>query len=682
MNPSSAYPNARTNCSSVNVIIQSIFPQSGVYDKRKLTMSLSVKIGIDEDLTAFANPPLLPLTFQFMSGIISLALMQRPAASFFFWGNGSRGKREGIMTEKYSWKSDDGLNRVEPGERMQSGVRSRKAPGWGWLQSPRFHSAALFLAILLSSPLYALEDSARLVFQKTAGSGKSRVHVVQKGEWIAGILRGYFGEEQVPYALIRRLNPGIGNLNRIRPGQRIVLPVPSRAEPSKQIPDMVKEDSSPQVIYRIMEGDSISRIILSEMNVDPAEALPAYRLIRKLNPEIQDFNQLPVGQTLRLPPADPRPAVPPPAPLMTAALSTEKPDAETAAILNSLLAIIRPVIGRMGGAVNATGSYFIPLQETTQITIDCSQIPVVELDDGTTVFLDYADRLSENLKGLISQSGKNYAFLAAEAFRDRLGGLLGIIRHSRNYRMVRAEKPLELTLKPEISIFPDWIISGKETAGGAIYRQGLFLLDPGERPLPVDARAFTEKSGFVVTEIMEDRLVSSLESPPALQPAIADLQALNGIAFAERLLATLGEKPIRNAEVVVFDQDRNGFNLSVTADLLIRKGEKKFILLTKRLPEQFLHILREAGTEVILIGENDQGRPLIEGVLQGLGIPVSFGHFSFRIPEEGLQPRFTASFSALRTMKEGEPIFLIDFDIPPPVLPFFNGLRGGRVVRY
>ncbi|MDP2839524.1 MAG: LysM peptidoglycan-binding domain-containing protein, partial [Syntrophales bacterium] len=490
------------------------------------------------------------------------------------------------------------------------------------------------------------------------------------------------GEEPVSYALIRRLNPGIRNLNRIRPGQRIVLPVPGSSEPSESISDIGRENSSPPVIYRILEGDSISRIILSEMNVNPAEALPAYRLIRKLNPEIPDLNRLPAGQTLRIPPTPARSAVAPAAPLKTAAPPTEQSNAETAAIADSLFGIIRPVIGRMRGMVTATGSYFIPLQETTQVTINCSQIPVVELDDGTTVLLDYGDRLSENLKKLIRQSWKNYAFLTAEEFRDGLGGLLGIIRHSQNYRMVRTDKPLELTVKPEILVFPDWLIIGKETAGGATYRQGLFLLDRGERPLPAEARAFIEKSGVAVTEIAEDRAVSSLETPSALQPAIADFRALKGIDLAEKLLSTLGVTPIRNAEVVVFDQARNGFNLSVTADLLIRKGEKRFILHTKKLPEQFLHILREAGTEVIPIGEKDQGRSLVEGVLQGLGIPVSFGYFSFRIPEEGKRPRLTGSFSTLRVMNEGEPIFLIDFDMPPAVLPFFNGRRGGRVVRY
>jgi len=85
---------------------------------------------------------------------------------------------------------------------------------------------------------------------------------------------------------------------------------------------------------------------------------------------------------------------------------------------------------------------------------------------------------------------------------------------------------------------------------------------------------------------------------------------------------------------------------------------------------------------VIPIGEKDQGRSLIERVLQGLGIPVPFGSFSFQIPEEGKHPRLAASFSTLRVMNEGEPIYLIDFDMPSAILPFFTGPRGGSIVRY
>jgi hypothetical protein len=480
---------------------------------------------------------------------------------------------------------------------------------------------------LLHAPLSAREDSARLVLQKTVGGGNSRVYVVKKGESIAAILRSQLGNDRISHAMIRRLNPGIRNMNRIYPGQRIVFSVPGKGEPSGPISDNREEKSSPESTYRIREGDSISRIILSELNVKPTEALPAYRLIRKLNPEIADLTRLQAGQTLRLPPRPTLPATPPADPLKTTLRTAEKFDTKAAAkkslAADDLLGIIRPVINRMRGAVTATGSYFIPLQETTQITIDCSMIPVVELDDGTTVLLDYGNRLSENLKGLIRQSWKNYAFLTAEELHDGLVGMQGIVRHSQNYRMVPTDKPLTLTAKPEILVFPDWLIIGKEMAGCTPYRQGLFLLDRGERSLPAEAKEFIEKSGVAVTEIAGDRALSSVETPPTLRPAMVDLRGLKGIALAEKLLTTLGEAPMRNAEVIVFDEARNGFNLSVTADLLIRKGGKRFILQTKRLPEQFVQVLREAGTEVIPIGEKDQGRSLVEGVLQGLGIPVS-----------------------------------------------------------
>jgi hypothetical protein len=577
--------------------------------------------------------------------------------------------------------------RTSSGERLQDD--RRRSGGF----STRFFDpaagillAVILLPFLLPAPLQAREDNARLVFQKTAGGGKNQVHVVKQGEWISGILRSLFGNEPVPHALIRRLNPGIRNLNRIYPGQRIVLPVPDGSESSGSTPVNRRESSAQPVTYRIQDGDSISRIILSELDLQPAEVLPAYRLIRKLNPEIPDLNRLQVGQTLRLPPAPTLPALPLAASPKTASAQTEKSrmetDVRTPTATDAPHGIIRPVINRMRGTVTASGNYFIPLQETTQITIDCSQIPVVELDDGTTVLLDYGNRLSENLKELIRQSWKNYAFLTAEDLPNEITCLHGIIRHSQNYRMARADQPLALAVKPEILAFPDWVITGKETVVGAAYLQGLFLLDRDERPLPADARVFLEKSGVAVTEIAGGHTVSSLETPPPLRPVTADLQGLKGIALAEQLLALLGETPVRNAEVVVFDQARNGFNLSVTADLLLRRGEKRFILHTKKLPEQFVHVLREAGAEVLPIGEKDQGRALIERVLQGLGIPISFGHFTFRIPEEGKRPRLTASFSALRAINEGEPVYLIDFDAPPASLPFLSGRREGRVVRY
>ena len=102
----------------------------------------------------------------------------------------------------------------------------------------------------------------------------------------------------------------------------------------------------------------------------------------------------------------------------------------------------------------------------------------------------------------------------------------------------------------------------------------------------------------------------------------------------------------------------------------------------KKLPEQFVRILKEEGTEIVLIGERDSGRSLIEGLLQGLQIPVSYGHFSYRIPQDGHRPRLTASFSALRAKTGGESLYLIDFDMSPDIISLLHSHLGGRFAKY
>ena len=478
-----------------------------------------------------------------------------------------------------------GRGYVLPYSRSQAGSRSGK---------PLFRATGilltgLLLPVLLSSPLAAREDSARLILRKTAGLQGPRVYVVKKGDRIDRILRTQAGDEPIPYVLFRKINPGIRNLNRIYPGQKILIPVRGMADVAEFENAIPPKGETRSTEYLIQEGDSISRIILTELNVSPAEVLSTYRLVRQLNPDIEDMNTLSAGQRLKLPanpdradraataPVSAAASEPDKLPVTAAAAnipsSTDKSPiaavaAKTPPSVEGLLGIIRPVIGRMKGSLTARGNYYIPLKDGTQVTIDCSLIPVVELDDGATVFLDFGNRLPDQLKGLISQSWPHYAFLPAGELSDDLTSLQGILRHSRNYTMFNAARPLALTQKPEILVAPDWIIEGKRASSGTLYRQGIFLLGSNEQPLPTEARTFMEKNGLIVTEVSGGRAVASLTAQTAT-PTIPDLRGLKGIPLTERLLRAIGETPVGNAEIVVFDQARHGFNLSVTADLLL-----------------------------------------------------------------------------------------------------------------
>jgi hypothetical protein len=140
--------------------------------------------------------------------------------------------------------------------------------------------------------------------------------------------------------------------------------------------------------------------------------------------------------------------------------------------------------------------------------------------------------------------------------------------------------------------------------------------------------------------------------------------------------------PVRNAGVVIFEQARDGFNLSVTADLLLQRGEKRYLINARRLPDQFVRILKNQGAEVIILREDAPRRTLIEDLLQRVSIPVSFGHFSFRLPAEGNRPRLITTFPALRTTTGSESIYLFDFAVSPDTLSLFQGRLGGRVAMY
>ncbi len=262
---------------------------------------------------------------------------------------------------------------------------------------------ALLLPALLPQTLSAREDSARLVFQKSAGPRKTQLHVVKKGEFITGIFRNQRGDEPVPFALIRQLNPEIKNLNRIYPGQQIVLPVRETIDLPESSPIDRRESKTPSRQYSIREGDSISLIILAELDVAPEKALSTYRLLRRLNPDIADMNQLPAGQLLNLPqtsrrgPSGGRTHSNRRAPTGDRPVSNPcKPSRSTG---DALRGAAREGYADHGAAVGnhpaghppdegtltAAGNYFIPLKDNAQVTIDCSLIPVVELDDGSTV---------------------------------------------------------------------------------------------------------------------------------------------------------------------------------------------------------------------------------------------------------------------------------------------------------
>ena len=209
----------------------------------------------------------------------------------------------------------EGLNTNGSGKKMENcDTRFRSRFTQRFLRIAVIVLVYLFVPLLSPASSSPREDNASLIFRKTGGFQNTRVYIAKKGDQLAVILRSQLGTSKIPPELIRRLNPEIRDLNRIYPGQRILLPVLERAaQPAPPNKKPGKTEPTPAT-YKIQEGDSISRIILAELNTDPDDVLPTYRLILWLNPQITDPNNLQAGGSLNLPPrpAPTKPSPPPP----------------------------------------------------------------------------------------------------------------------------------------------------------------------------------------------------------------------------------------------------------------------------------------------------------------------------------------------------------------------------------
>ena len=525
----------------------------------------------------------------------------------------------------------------------------------------------------------AEEDTAHLSFQKTATlSAKTRPYVVKEGEWLLQIMRAQAGITKHRLTVIKQLNPQIEDLNKIKPGQVVILPEMERPP----VPE--GEESSPTMNYTIRKGDSISRIAMRELNVKLPELRKTVDDIKQLNPDIRNYNMIYPGQTLQLPrrsivitKQEVKAQQAESSPKVVKDEAKDKPIILPRAHLN----IIKVVINRMNGALITLGKYYIPIPELGQVTIDCSTIPIVELDDGSSIFLDFSNRIPDTLKNMIQSNWKNYHSVEIFGSDDTATILQKIVNASNTYSMTRRTTPYTIGALPPLQLSVDWIIT-KRAKENKPYLQGLSFVSDNSRLLPKPMIQYAERSGMIMTEILDGQGVASAPDEKYTLPQMSNMNVSTNIELVNSLLNELGYQTIRDSEVGVLDAAASGFDLSIKADLLAKKGDKQIIIVSKKIPQQFVDSLRTRGTETISLDAGETKKSVIEKVLKAANTPFSFVSFSFSVPEKTDKSTGTISFPAFKITRDKGDFYLIDFDIDRDIYGLLNNKWEVNIVRY
>ncbi|MDO9528399.1 MAG: hypothetical protein Q7J27_04475, partial [Syntrophales bacterium] len=497
----------------------------------------------------------------------------------------------------------------------------------------------LFILVIPSDVLCVEEDTAYLSFKKTPIS-KNRLYqyIVKKGDIVSNIiqtqLKANDNDIYKILSVVKQLNPEIKDINRIYPGQKLILP-------------------GKDVLKTTMKGDaSVTGKETAHVDAKKVETVP------------------PIPAKSHLPAID-----------KEASRIDTKKDAIPSMPAKKYLPVIRHMINRLDGSVITDGTYYIPIPPTGQIIINCSMVPIVELDDGSRVLLDFSSQIPNDVKKMIESTWRNYSVV-----NDDIGvfsALKKVIDTSKTHSIKRFGEYAKVGETPMIKILLDWLVSEKITSGRKPHLHGLNLVGDSSRLLPRPIKKYAEKNGLTITEVIANSGVASAtdENYP-----LTDLPTINSSTnreLAVSLLTTLGYTPTKNTEVKVFNSTKDGFNLSVKADLLIRSEGKCVIINFKKMPEQFINIFKKRGTKIIFISEREQKKEVVQKVLYAMDIPFSAGNFEFLIPEKADNPRAIIYLHAIKVRIDKNTTYhFADFDVDDEINGLLHKKWGVNLIKY
>ena len=406
-------------------------------------------------------------------------------------------------------------------------------------------------------------------------------------------------------------------------------------------------------------------------------------LTKKLNPGLVNANRIYPGQALILP--DRGESTPGPVEQAAGPAETDAPqmDARMFRPTDRDLDIIAAVVRQSGGTVVREGKVFIPLTEEEHLAVDCADIPMVELTDGSRIFLDFGRRIPADTASLVRSRWANYSVISDGGSEGVFSALAGIFGASRDYTFRRHEGALDIGAAPALKLRVDWILSRKGPDGQENTLCGVCRTSGRSQPIPEPVTRFAEKKG-----ISRPRDRRGNRRPFAsgrrlhAAPDIPSLDAGGNRAFVGSLLDTLGYTYAKDQRIPVSDAAQDGSPLAIRTDYSVRIGARTVVIHFGDLPAPFQVKLKEKGMGLVQIAGDDERRAVLEKVLKGLDIPYVPETAEFRPPEDGSPPRWILTLGVIRVTSEKGTLYLVPSDADRDLCAFIRERWNRQLVRY
>ena len=442
------------------------------------------------------------------------------------------------------------------------------------------------------------------------------VFVMKRGQHLAMVLREVYGlPDKLIFNeylnLIKELNPDIEDIDHVEPGQKITMPkvqevigaaqrAENRAAAVKAKDQEKPEEPKEEPVSPKEEGISAVQQAPQE---DRAALIPAEK--EEPEPPMKQEDLIPIEekeveiapavprdeqkQDLEIPIAKTPRAKPRQAPedsqrkAQTAALGIgdgrgedEKRQRTSRLVRNTLM----PALTQMGGEQKDEGTYFMPMAGGSSISIDASEIPVMELDTGRRIILDVNNKISPEVRDLLEKTFPTCKIVSGpvndlEEVMDRVLSVSGY------FSINKDAGPLLVGEEEKVRFFGKWIVY-KDFSRHNVFVVN--ILSDEDKRTPKTIQDYASRFGIDLIELGGEENTSA----PSGEDLVKKMEHSYLKLFDELGVAYDTDKVL---DLIAID----ALKIAYKAPLLVKR-----VILTEDLPDETMaDLLKQKGYTVI-----------------------------------------------------------------------------------
>ena len=533
-------------------------------------------------------------------------------------------------------------------------------------------SIFLCLIIFIISPLYDV-NAAFLYKSYVVRKDKGRdilcdPYIVQKDDWLFKLFkqRGEISQKDFPefLSIFKRINPHIHNVNRILPGQHIVIPLKILRQDSmlgqssgivtipfvtiSSIPEILKNHS---IEYTVTQGDYLAKLVAQGYKIhntksyDEKERLyrEGMKLFRIINPEIVDPNLIHVGQKIYIPNPSIRnqlwykslfdasgniveeivldDTVSSPAKVKTAvAALTRKEDVKPSPFEQLAHALDARLLNK--------GTYYFPMQGEDDFSLDLSKFPVIELKNQSRIIFQ-EDDMQEYALNAVKSFWKNVIIVPAsqESSLDQLfdSVINSVFKDSIKNKLSFSDQGME------VNITARWIIEKQLGDENKAHPVCMNFIENSDERTPVSICRYLESQGVIVKDIIKDgkNTKKDKEEDVNYRQSDENITFINTLEIKDivnDLLKVMGYNYEQNIKITF---PYEGIQVEALSNLISLKDDAPLIVDFGNIYGEAIIAIKKAGMEVVQIDTGDNINTSIEKLLKGIRLDYTVNPMFF-----------------------------------------------------